>query len=230
MTLFFSLLPIYIFGNFHCLGMCGPLVMLIGKHRFRVYYLLGRLFSFTLAGFIAGELGAVLHVYMKKVYFAETLSLILGVGFVSWGILVINKISLPIKFPFSKLLHKMNQPLSMLILKDSRLSTFLFGFFTVFLPCGQTLIVFSACALAGDALIGLLNGFALALLTSPSLLLAMSAQRLFPYFKARSDLFVGISAIFVGVLAVCRGMAEIGWISHWTLNEQSAPFYHIILF
>ena len=66
MTLFFSLLPVYLFGNLHCLGMCGPLVVMIGRHRYRLFYFLGRTLAFTLAGAAAGAAGAVLDVVLKE--------------------------------------------------------------------------------------------------------------------------------------------------------------------
>ena len=57
MTLLLTMLPLYLFGNVHCLGMCGPLVMLIGQHHFRYFYFVGRTLSFTLAGGLAGAAG-----------------------------------------------------------------------------------------------------------------------------------------------------------------------------
>ena len=57
MSLTLSLLPLYVTGNLHCLGMCGPLVHTLSLHRFKYYYLLGRICSYTLAGGISGALG-----------------------------------------------------------------------------------------------------------------------------------------------------------------------------
>src|SRR4051794_3168230 len=78
MSLFFTLLPLYILGNVHCLGMCGPLVLMIGQHRYRAFYFIGRLLSFGLAGMLAGQAGAVLHVILKRYYIAEATSFIFG--------------------------------------------------------------------------------------------------------------------------------------------------------
>ncbi len=230
MTLFFMLLPLYLFGNIHCLGMCGPLVMMIGQHRFRYFYFIGRIISFSLAGLVAGELGAVLYLYLHEYYLAAIMSiaggiLILGIGLntlFSW-------------FEFGQVnqwrwMGQLNQKLSLLMLKDTGWSTFFFGFFTVALPCGQSLIVFSACALTGDALTGLFNGFALALLTTPSLFLAMHARTLFKWLKSYTDTVLGITSIAIGLLACFRGFADMGWISHWILNPDSSPSYHIVIF
>lgn len=232
MTLFFSLLPLYLFGNLHCIGMCGPLVMLLGRHRYRIFYFLGRLSSFSFAGLLAGELGAVVHIIFKRFYLAEIVSLLCGIVIMGWGFQQL--IGWQRKYTASPTkqspLNTLNRWISTLLLKDAGWSTFLFGFLTIVLPCGQTLVVFSACALTGDAWIGLGNGFAFALLTTPSLVLSMHTLTLFKRFKQYERAILGGSSILVGLLACCRGLAEMGWISHWVLNPEFSNIYHLIIF
>jgi uncharacterized protein len=230
MTLFLSLLPLYLFGNIHCLGMCGPLVMLLGQHRCRFFYFVGRLLSFSLTGFFAGQAGAVLHLILKHYYIAEGLSFLCGVALIRWGIQKIRGKKFHILSSKQTRLNPLQRWTSMLLLKDRRWSTFLFGFLTVALPCGQTLIVFSACALVGDALIGLINGFAFALLTTPALICAMHTLQLFKQLKQYDQMILGGSSILVGLLALCRGLAEMGWMSHWILNPDASPVYHLVIF
>ncbi|MBA3722525.1 MAG: sulfite exporter TauE/SafE family protein [Parachlamydiaceae bacterium] len=230
MALFFTLLPLYLLGNIHCLGMCGPLVMMIGQHRFRYFYFLGRLISFGLAGFIAGEAGAVLHIFLKQYHIAEATSFIFGgiIFFIGLSLLCGWQI---FSFKFlSGPLNNVNKTLSSLMLKDKGWSTFLFGFFTVFLPCGQTLVVFSACALSGDPYVGLLNGSALALLTSPSLFLAMHTHTLFKKFKKYYNTALGTCSIIIGLLAFARGFAELGLIPHLIINPEAPSYYHIVIY
>ncbi len=231
MTLFFSLLPLYIFGNLHCIGMCGPLVMLLGQHQYRFFYFFGRIFSFSLAGMIAGELGAVLHLLLKQYYLAEMISLGCGMGMIGWGIFKMSE------WKRKQTLIKKSSPLnsfqkwvSTLLLKDTGWAAFLFGFFTVLLPCGQTLVVFSACALAGNGWIGLGNGFAFSLLTTPSLVLAMHALSFFKKYKHYDRGILGGSAIIVGLLACFRGLAEMGLISHLILNPDAPNSYHLVIY
>lgn len=231
MTLFFSLLPLYLFGNLHCIGMCGPLVMLLGQHRYRFFYFLGRLLSFSLAGFLAGELGAVLHLFLKHYYLAEMISLICGIALIGWGTTkIMGGQSKQLKNTKLSSLSTLHRWISGLMLKDTGWSTFLFGFFTVALPCGQTLVVFSACALAGNAWVGLGNGFAFAFLTTPSLVIAMHTLTLFKKFKHYDQKIMGGCSIFVGLLACCRGLAEIGWMNHWILNPEAPAYYHLVIF
>lgn len=226
MALLIAMLPVYLFGNLHCLGMCGPLVMMIGHHNYRYFYFLGRTLSFTMAGTIAGAIGAVAHLYFKQYHIGEATSFLFG------GILLLLGLSVLIGWQYpgyhwlAKRLAHLNKTLSLLILLDKAWPTFIFGFFTIALPCGQTLIVFSACALSGDMYVGMLNGLAFALLTSPSLFLAMKAHSFMRQAKRYYHAVIGISAMLVGGVAILRGCAEIGWISHWIVN----PDYHIVIF
>ena len=132
--------------------------------------------------------------------------------------------------PFiSKFLAPFNHSLSSLILRDQKWPTFLFGFLTIALPCGQSLIVFSACALSGSVWVGMINGFFFSLLTSPSLLFAMKAHLILGKFKSYYSALMGICASIVGTLAICRGMAELEVISHWTIETGFSGF-HLVIF
>jgi sulfite exporter TauE/SafE len=126
--------------------------------------------------------------------------------------------------------NKLSVFFAQLLGRDQAWPIFLFGLGTVLLPCGQTLIVFSACALEGDPWIGWVNGLAFALLTSPSLFLAMHATRWLCRFKGYYNLGIGLCGAAVGILALARGFAELNWISHWILNPDAEACYHIVLY
>jgi sulfite exporter TauE/SafE len=228
--LFLSMLPIYIFGNLHCIGMCGPLVMMIGKHRYRYFYFLGRTLSFTLAGLAAGGMGAVLNVALQEYHVPAITSFLFGIIILAVGIASISAIRIPVPVWVLHRTANLSRSLSFLMLKDQPLATFLFGLFTIALPCGQTIIVYSACAISGDPYIGMLNGFLFALFTSPSLFLAMRAHGLLQAAKKHYALIMGCAAIFVGLLAVCRGAAELDIIPHLTLNPNSPQQYHLVIY
>ncbi len=216
------MLPVYILGNLHCIGMCGPLVMMIGRHRFRYFYFLGRLLSFTLAGFIAGGVGSVLNVFFQEYYISAVTSFAFGLFILSIGCAQLFSISVPIP----AWAGTMNRSVSLLMLKDQPFATFLFGFFTIALPCGQTLIVYSACAIYGNPFVGMLNGFLFALITSPSLFLAMKAHGLLNTAKKYYSPLMGFAALLIGSLAICRGLAELNLIPHLVLNRA----YHIVIY
>lgn len=226
------MLPIYIFGNLHCLGMCGPLAMMLAKQKYRLFYFLGRLVSYTIAGMIAGFFGQVLNVLLKEVHFQVITSFTFGLIFLIVGFSNLFALQLftSLNHTISKRLARLTRPLSFLILKSKPLPTFLFGFFTVMLPCGQTLLVFSACALSGDFFTGMINGFAFALFTSPSLFLSMQADSFLSKTKKFYPYLIGISAICIGFISLCRGVADLDLIDHFSLNFGLSEAFHFIIY
>jgi sulfite exporter TauE/SafE len=100
----------------------------------------------------------------------------------------------------------------------------------VLLPCGQSLVVFAACAVAGSATVALLNGCAFALLTTPSLLFAMAARQWLMRLKQHYHLLIGVCTFGIGVLAICRGLADLEIIPHLVLNRGALPKYHIVIY
>jgi hypothetical protein len=191
--------------------------MMLGAHRYRWFYFLGRLCSYGLAGMAAGGAGAVLNLLFNYYHLSAAISflfagMVIAAGIAAWG----GK-TLPLPAPFVQVLGRFSSRMSLLLLRDQPLATFLFGFLTVALPCGQTLIAFAACAVAGSAWEGLINGVAFALLTSPSLFFAMHCHRLLGTAKKHYNAVMGSSAFVAGGFALCRALAEIGWIDHLAL-------------
>lgn len=225
MTLLLSMLPLYLVGNLHCMGMCGPLVLMIGKHRHRFWYFAGRITSFTLAAAIAGGLGSVLNIFLHNTHLASFVALLFGLLFALYGLFKLTGWRLP-RLPMPAGMVRVQRGLASLMLQDTPWHTYLFGLATVLLPCGQSMIVFSACALTGDPLVGALNGFIFALLTSPSLLLAMKAHHFLAFGKKYYNTLLGACAIIVGVLAICRGLADMDVIEHLVLWSK----YHVVLY
>ncbi|MFA6915550.1 MAG: sulfite exporter TauE/SafE family protein [Parachlamydiales bacterium] len=220
MTLLLSMLPIYILGNLHCIGMCGPLVMMIGKHNYRNWYFAGRITSFTLIATLAASLGSVLTIFLNQYNLGALLSLLFGIAFISYGILKLFNFSLHIPGP------NLGKYIAPLILKDSPKYSFSFGLSTVLLPCGQSLLVFSACALSGDTLTGFINGAAFSLLTTPSLLLAMHAHKLLSFGKKYYNQLLALASIIAGSIALLRSLADLNLIPHLTLSQS----LHITIF
>lgn len=216
MTLLVAMLPLYLVGNFHCLGMCGPIAMLLGSSPYRLYYLLGRLTSFTLAGAIAGALGEVIQLSLGNL--SGALSIALGVIMILAAFLLAKGINLPFSQSFAKALAPLHTKFQSLLLLKEPWPLFMFGFLTIMLPCGQTLLVYSACAISGSLASGIINGFAFGILTTPSLYLAMYARSWVPKAKQWYQTIVICSALIIGVIAVLRGLADWGMINHLSIH------------
>lgn len=230
MNFLLSMLPIYFFGNIHCLGMCGPLVMMLGKHRFRYYYFIGRTLSFSLAGLITGTLGGVLTLLFKDYYIPAFVSFLFGFMILILAFDYFYGIHSHFAKVIAAKLAPLNKKLSLLMLQDNPLSTFLFGFATIFLPCGQTMLVYSACAIYCNPWTGLLNGFLFAFITSPSLYFSLHAMNYFGFAKKYYQKVMGAISLMIGILAICRGLAEIDFIPHLVINLGSSEKFHFVLY
>jgi len=230
MGLFFVLLPFYLMGNFHCVGMCGPLVMLLHNHPFRWYYFIGRTLSFTGVATLCAGLGQVLKLSWGISHVATSLCMLFGIALIFFGFTQLGGGHVPLPKSIVAVRQRVESRIAYLLLGKTRLAVFLFGLCTVWLPCGQTLVVFSACALSQDVLVGFGNGFAFALLTMPSLILALYAPGIFKKTPLRSQTVTGVLAVIVGALALLRGCADFGLIEHCILNASSSPDWHIVLY
>ncbi len=212
MTWFLALLPLYITGNLHCFGMCGPLMMTLAKHPFRNYYLWGRLASYSLVGGLSGFFGLLV---LGNGF--PLLSLILG----SFLILLAISQFYPINFE----IFRIDKLFLTFYKRHGAPPLFILGFISVLIPCGQTLIVFATLALSESFWVGLLNGAAFALFTSPSLMFAMRAQNWLSLSSATPKWIAFFTALLAGLISILHGLAELNVINHFVLSNR----FHIIL-
>ena len=218
MQLLLAMFPIYVLGNFHCIGMCGPIAMLLGRSPYFGFYLIGRLISFTLAGFLAGAFGEVLAISLKAYNLSGLLSICVGLLMALSGVFLLWSIKTPYFSSIEKWAAPIREKMNLLLFSQEPMPLFLVGFFTIALPCGQTLLVYSACALSGSAWVGTLNGFAFGFLTTPSLYLAMRGSNWLVRLKKYYRPIAGSLSALIGLIAILRGLAELGWISHFGIH------------
>jgi uncharacterized protein len=210
--------------------MCGPLVMLLAKHPYRWCYFLGRLFSFTLAGLISAEMGMILFSSLARYHISASFSLLFGAWISAMGASLLFKIRLPGTAWVAKRSAKFSALLGKLMTQRSSYALFLFGASTLLLPCGQTVVVFSLIALDSSPLMGLIQGLLFALFTSPALIAAMRTSHFFCERQKGYHLWMGMAVLFVGALALLRGLADLDYIQHLILNPSSPPQYHVVFF
>jgi sulfite exporter TauE/SafE len=215
-------IPLFLLGNFHCLGMCGPIAMMLGKSRWRHFYLIGRAAGFALAGLIAATFGVVITTLLQPSNLSALFSLFVGITLITSALL-------PLFSLFNSLLEPLNKKLTLLILKDRWWPTFLFGFATIALPCGQSLLIYSLAALSGNAIEGLSTTLLFALLTTPSLLFAFEMRRLLNKFYAHVNGLITSVTLFIGSLSCLRCFADLQYIPHFVLFDGGKEAMHIAL-
>ena len=203
-------------GGGHCIGMCGGIVGAVTlsfpgqlpKSRFVFSYNAGRLTSYTLAGFLAGALGAsgfFLHQILpiEKILYgvANLMLILLGLylaGF--WqGILVLEKAGSHVWRNIQPLTKKL------LPLRSTR-QAFALGLVWGWLPCGLVYSILVVAISSGSATQGALLMLAFGLGTLPTLLaMGMSAVRLKSWLQNRQVRQVsGLIVIGLGGLGLFR--------------------------
>lgn len=203
-------------GGVHCVGMCGPLVaafslQLPGSRPRTTLHLaanLGRLATYTLAGALAGTLGATSlfleHLFpVEKVLYglANLVLILLGLYLagISQGVLVLEKAG--------GLVWKRLAPLfGRLVPIRSLPQAFAAGAVWGFLPCGLVYSVLITALASGSALQGALTMAAFGLGTLPNLLaMGWFADRLQPLTRRRGvRLAAGLLVAGLGLAGLLR--------------------------
>ncbi|MBS9766422.1 MAG: sulfite exporter TauE/SafE family protein [Flavobacteriaceae bacterium] len=199
-------------GSFHCVGMCGPIGLMIPMHKnskkrsipYVLLYHLGRLSAYFSIGLLFGFLGKGLFLYG----FQQRLSVLVGV-------LMIIVVLLPYSSfktynfgkPFYFLIAKIKNKLGYYIKNKSKTSSFFIGFFNGYLPCG---LVYMALLGAISTATPLLGGFYMVVFglgTIPLLSIFIFVGN-FINLSIRNKIqkLVPVFVIIVGVLFILRGL------------------------
>ena len=212
--LFILAIAIGFFGSLHCVGMCGGLVSALCMTRPKLWwpgllsYQSGRIFTYTILGFIAGLLGTSLGDlgWFKQAQWLLTL--------LAGGLMILFACYLGgwLPDPFSRLTAKISRAsgLSYWMKKASggnRLDAWLIiGLLNGLLPCG---LVYAGLALSltatspfQGAMVMLLFGLGTipAMLTVPSLLRAMTPNKRGKFLKIAALLLM-----ILGIFTMLRG-------------------------
>lgn len=198
-------------GSLHCLGMCGPIVlMLSGGQRGKAFWInrlsynLGRMIAYVLLGAVVGLMGHSIHL----AGFQQSLSIAIGI---SWlGILIFRPAweqTLTASKVFRPFYLKIKAELSVLF-SNKKKSHFQFnaGILNGFLPCGMVYLALSAALLSGSWLDALAFMAAFGLGTFPAMLgLSVLFQKQGLEKLDLNRLIRGFSILFA-ILLIIRGL------------------------
>lgn len=205
----------FIFGlisSFHCVGMCGPIAMMLPVDRSNeakkmlqiLLYHLGRLTAYGSLGIVFGLLG-------KGFYLAgmqQQLSILVGIFMI---LIVIIPERIFMKYNFSKpvyrLISKVKSSLGKQFKKKSNSALFTIGLLNGFLPCGLVYAaLFGALAMQNISL-GVLYMVLYGLGTIPMLSAAVYVSGfLSGNFRNKLQKVIPVAAIVIGGLFILRGM------------------------
>ncbi len=203
----------------HCLGMCGPLVLMVGVQLrttglapwpHLALYHGARLAVYSLLGAIAGTLGSLLRLGPQLNRAAGVLSLVLGALVLLFGLAYLGWRPLDLRAGTGGWL---NRAMGRALQRGGRSGALLLGALNGLLPCGLVYSALLVAATAGGPLPGLLGMASFGAGTVPALLLvgagagALSARARQIALRVAGGLIV-----LVGVQLALRGMAALGWV------------------
>ncbi|WP_053990356.1 sulfite exporter TauE/SafE family protein [Mangrovimonas sp. TPBH4] len=199
-------------GSLHCVGMCGPIAFMLPVDRSNntkkigqiAIYHLGRIFAYSIMGFVFGLIGKSLYLFGIQ----QQLSIAIG-------ILMILAILLPqgkynasrLTAPIFKLISKIKQRLGKALQKRTPDTFLTIGFLNGFLPCGLVyMAVFGAIAnqnmLEGSLYMALFGLGTVPLMTSAIYL----GKFLSSAVKQRIQKAIPVFVVIIGLLFIVRGL------------------------
>ncbi len=199
-------------GSFHCLGMCGPLILAFPpakQNTFRqlgknLIYNTGRIATYVVLGLLFGFLGKSLHV----------------AGLQSWvsvlcGVLMLLIVLLPLllgrkgnsffaAFGMNRFVSVMQQ----LLKSKSPWAFFLIGLFNGLLPCGLVYVALAASLATGNTVSAVLFMLFFGLGTIPMLFAVVFAGNFLKLrFRNAIQKIIPFLICFAAVLLILRGLS-----------------------
>jgi sulfite exporter TauE/SafE len=201
-----------LFGSFHCIGMCGPIVLALPldyKTKLELYfgrfvYNLGRVFTYTILGFVAGFFGQKFFALGAQKYIS-----------VIFGFIIIISVLLPQKIKsrflsygvvdfFTGLIKK---TFSNLIRSGKRSNLFFFGIINGLLPCGFVYVGLASALSLGDVLKSALFMTFFGLGTVPIMFLtSVFGGFINASLRSKINKLLPVFALILAVLFILRGL------------------------
>lgn len=222
-------------SSFHCIGMCGPIAMMLPVERNNpakkvsqiITYHLGRLTAYGTIGFIFGLVGKGFFLAGMQ----QQLSIFIGVAMIV-VIVIPEKIFAQYNFskPIFKIISRIKQTLGSQFKNKSYKSLFTIGLLNGFLPCGMVYVaLFGAIAMQSESL-GVLYMILFGLGTVP-LMSSVVYLNSFLTVSLRNKMrkVIPYVAVLIGVLFILRGLGlGIPYISpsNMSLFVQEKPNCH----
>lgn len=199
-------------SSFHCIGMCGPIAMMLPVDRNNlakktsqiITYHLGRLAAYAAIGLVFGLLGRGLFLAGMQ----QKLSVIIGVAMIAI-ILIPEKVFAKYNFskPVFQLISKIKSTLGSQFKNKSYKSLFTIGLLNGFLPCGMVYVALFGAIATQSATLGVLYMVLFGLGTVPimSSVVYLNSFLTIPV-RNKIQKFIPYVAVIIGILFIFRGL------------------------
>ncbi|MBU0496192.1 MAG: sulfite exporter TauE/SafE family protein [Chloroflexi bacterium] len=210
----------------HCLGMCGPLVMMVGLQLparglaawpYHLLYHGARIAVYALLGAVVGAIGSLLGLGGQLSGLGSVVSLLLGLGVVLLGLGYLGWL------PVGRLEGGgdwVSRGMSRALQQGGLLGVVLLGALNGLLPCGLVYSALLVTASTGGPLPAALGMLLFGAGTIPALLVVgLGAGALSAAARQRLSRLAGVLIVLVGGQLLLRGLAGLGVVSHLRLGD-----------
>ncbi|MDP2336163.1 MAG: sulfite exporter TauE/SafE family protein [Bacteroidota bacterium] len=225
---FITPLTIGLIGSFHCIGMCGPIVVALPlkKHNLTskiagaILYNSGRVLTYSILGILFGLLGRGIHL----AGFQQLISVLLGAAMIMSVLFpFFFRKRITISSLFTGFASRLILRLKKLFTDRSYFSLLMIGLLNGLLPCGLVYVAIAGAINSGTVFSGAIFMMFFGLGTVPLLMLATLASDAISHrIRLKMQKVVPYFIFMLGVLFILRGMSlGIPYISPTT--EKLAP-------
>lgn len=208
----YSALLFGLISSFHCIGMCGPIAMMLPVDRSNeakkvtqiMTYHIGKLTAYGTLGLIFGILGRSFYLAGMQ----QQLSIIVGVLMILVA-LIPEKVFAKYNFskPVYRIITKVKSSLGQQFKNKSYKSLFTIGLLNGFLPCGMVYVaLFGAIAMQSVSL-SVLYMILFGIGTIPMLTIVVYVSNLMSFsFRGIMQKAIPLVAVLIGMLFIIRGL------------------------
>lgn len=212
-------------SSFHCVGMCGPIAMMLPVDRNNeakrivqiLVYHLGKLVAYASLGLLFGLLGKGFFLAGMQ----QQLSVIVGVLMIIIAIVPEKEFA---KYNFSRPIYKIisavKSSLGKQFKKQSFQSLFTIGLMNGYLPCGMVYVALFGALAMNEIHLGILYMVLFGIGTIPMLSLVVYVSNIITIsFRKKIQQVIPYVAVFIGILFIIRGLGlNIPYLSPGTLD------------
>ena len=221
----YSALIFGLISSLHCIGMCGPIAMMLPVDRNNpakkviqiMIYHLGRLTAYASLGFIFGVLGKGFHMAGMQ----QQLSIVVGVLMITIAI-VPEKVFMKYNFskPVYRLISKVKSSLGSQFKRKSADALFTIGLLNGFLPCGMVYAALFGAIAMQDVTLGVSYMLLYGLGTIPMMSAVVFISNILSVsLRSKLQKIIPVVAVFIGILFIIRGLGlDIAYLSPSTTN------------
>ena len=216
----YSALIFGLISSLHCIGMCGPIAMMLPVDRNNpakkviqiMIYHLGRLTAYASLGLVFGILGK--GFYMAGIQ--QNISIIVGVLMITIAI-VPERLFMKYNFskPVYKIISKVKSSLGSQFKRKSPDALFTIGLLNGFLPCGMVYAALFGAIAMQDVTLGVSYMLLYGLGTIPMMSAVVFISNIVSVpLRSKLQKIIPVVAVFIGILFIIRGLGlDIAYLS-----------------